>query len=245
MDQAGLREPIQRSPMPDRALHNVVYAEIVDAVHRGDMKPGDRITEWEIAQRLGISRSPVREAFARLASDHLIVRQPRRGNFIAQLDVADIEHIRVARQLLEGHAAREAAVRFTPDDRLRLEEIVDEMVEAANRKEWIQTVSLNARFHAVMIEIAGNPIIGRMWSAVDPLTWLAAAASTPGARHDPDDQRRRHQYLIDALESGDSDLAEEAFRYHVAESVRSQPALSTDGIEPVHSALSGGIHAEE
>ncbi len=245
MDHVGLKEPIRRAPMPDRALHNVVYAEIVDAVHRGEMKPGDRITEWEIAQRLGISRSPVREAFARLASDHLIVRQPRRGNFITKLDVTDIEHIRAARLLLEGNAAREAAVRFTPDDRERLEEIVEALVESAERKEWIQTVSLNGRFHAAVIEIAGNPIIGRMWSSVDPLTWLAAAASTPGAPHDPNDQRKRHQHLIDALASGDADAAEEAFRVHVGESVRTPVEVSPDGNNPMHSARSDGIHAEE
>lgn len=236
-------EHASRYPVPDRALHNVVYQAIVDAVHRGEMKPGDRITEWDIAQRLGISRSPVREAFTRLAADHLIVRLPRRGNFIAELEETDVEQIRDARQLIEGYAARSAVCHITQVDVDSLEDIVGEMIAAARAGDWMQTVSLNARFHEAVIDISGNSIIGRMWSSVDPLTWLIAATVAPGHRHDPDDLERRHRNLIEALQSGDSDVAEQAFRIHVGESVTSRQEVSSNSSEA--SVTISGSHLTE
>ncbi|HEX7101185.1 MAG TPA: GntR family transcriptional regulator [Nitrolancea sp.] len=211
--------PITRTPVPDRALHHVVYATIVDAIHRGEMRPGDRITEADIAQRLGISHSPVREAFTRLAADHLIVRLPRRGNFVAQFENRDVDHIREARLLIEGYAARIAAKQITPADVALLEDIVEQMVTSALEGTWMTTVSLNARFHAAVISIGGNPFISRMWSAIDPLTWLVAATLLPGHRHNPEDLERRHRHLIETLVAGDADAAEQAFRVHIAESV--------------------------
>jgi DNA-binding GntR family transcriptional regulator len=233
---------VPRTPVPDRALHNVVYATIVDAIHRGEMRPGDRITEADIAQRLGISHSPVREAFTRLAADHLIVRLPRRGNFVAQFEETDIDHIRDARLLIEGYAARNAAIRIGPADVALLEEIVAQMVTSAIAGTWMQTVSLNARFHAAVIDIGGNPIIKRMWSAVDPLTWLVAATATPGHQHNPQDLERRHRHLIDTLVAGDPDAADEAFRVHVAESVMSRPKAASNAEATVISVIH---HTEE
>src|SRR5690242_1003750 len=111
--------PSSESILPtlqDRSLHHDVYGLIVDAIHRGELKPGDRITEGEVAGRLGISRSPVREAFARLIHDGLVVQNPRRGTYIAKLEPADIDEIREVRALIEGYAARLAASRLTPAD---------------------------------------------------------------------------------------------------------------------------------
>jgi DNA-binding GntR family transcriptional regulator len=212
----------------DRSLHNDVYGLIVDAIHRGELKPGDRITESEFAGRLGISRSPVREAFARLIHDGLVVQTPRRGTFVAKLEREDIADIQDVRALLEGHAARLVAARITPGDIAELRAFVQTMVTAASGADWIRVVGLNARFHEHVVRLTGNKVLLRAWAMLDPLAWLIPTTVPVGHRHNPQDLLSRHTALIDALASGDPQCAEEAFRAHINPGAHSAP---TDGHE--------------
>jgi len=189
---------------------------IVDAIHRGELRPGDRITESELAGRLGISRSPVREAFARLIHDGLVVQSPRRGTFVAKLEREDIEDIQEVRALVEGHAARRAAARITPSDVAELRGLVDVLVAAATGEDWIRVVRLNARFHETVVRLTGNKALLRIWSILDPLAWLIPTTVPVGHRHNARDLFDRHSALIDALASGDPERAEEAFRAHIS-----------------------------
>lgn len=200
----------------DRSLHNVVYAAIVDRIHRGELEPGDRLNEADIADRLGISRGPVRDAISRLAHEGLVVRKPRSGSFVAKLSTKDLEEIHDARQLLEGYAARHACLRMTPEDAAELRGLIAAMAEAARNEHWTEGASLNARFHQTVVRSAKNTILLRFWTVLDPLAWLLAPAVTPYKVAEPEDLVTRHQALLDALLSGDPDAAEEAFRRHIA-----------------------------
>lgn len=207
----------------DRSLHNDVYGLIVEAIHRGELKPGDRITEGELAGRLGISRSPVREAFARLIHDGLVVQSPRRGTFVAKLEREDIADIQDVRSLLEGHAARLAVARITSDDVAELRTLVQTIGDAATGEDWIRVVRLNARFHEQVVRLTGNKVLLRAWSMLDPLAWLIPTTVPVGHRHNPQDLLSRHMALIDALESGDPQRAEHAFRAHINPGARPAP----------------------
>jgi DNA-binding GntR family transcriptional regulator len=206
----------------DRSLHNDVYGLIIDAIHRGELKPGDRITESELAGRLGISRSPVREAFARLIHDGLVVQNPRRGTFVARLEPQDIEGLQSVRALLEGYAAQLVAVNITPSDVAALRALVDTMAAAATGLDWIKVVRLNARLHETVVRLSGNKSLLRAWSMVDPMAWLIPTTLAVGHRHNPQDLYDRHTALVDALASGDPLRAEEAFRKHIGTSALSR-----------------------
>lgn len=207
----------------DRSLHNDVYGLIVEAIHRGDLKPGDRITEGELAGRLGISRSPVREAFARLIHDGLVVQNPRRGTFVAKLERDDIQDIQEVRALVEGHAARRAAAKITPSDIEALRALVAIMTDAAKGTDWIEVVRLNARFHETVVRLTGNKALLRIWAMLDPVAWLIPTTVPVGHQHNPQDLFDRHTALIDALASGDPQCAEEAFRAHISPNARQGP----------------------
>lgn len=213
-------------PLGDRSLKNDVYAAIVAQIHRGDLRPGDRISEAEIAARLGISRAPVREAFAQLGHEGLIVRKPRSGNFVAKLSQKDLEDIRDARVLLECHAASRACARMTPEGADTLRGVIAAMEAAARERRWTETASLNARFHQVVIRLADSAILERLWRALDPLAWLLATAALPKRDHIPEGLVVRHQVLVDALLSGDPDRAAEAFREHVTAAARRTAGLA-------------------
>ncbi len=207
------------SLIEDRSLATEVYAAILRAIHNREIRPGDWITETEIATQLGISRSPVREALAQLTNQGLIVRVPRRGSYIATLDQEDIASFRDCRQLIEGYAARSLAERITPEVVEALEDLIDQMVDSARNRDWIQTVYLNSQFHETVVRACGNTVLHRLWASVDPLAWLVAATKEPGHEHDPADLQERHRHLLESLKSGNPDRAEADFRAHVAESL--------------------------
>lgn len=203
----------------DRSLATIVYADILQMIHLRELKPGDWVTETMFANRLGVSRSPVREAFAQLVNQGLLVRVPRRGSHIAVLEKEHIASLRDCRQLIEGFAARTLARQITASDVEALETLIDQMVVSAQARDWIRTVYLNSQFHETVVGASGNMILHRMWASVDPLAWLVAATKEPGHQHDPRDLEVRHRQLLSALESRDPDTAEDAFRRHVAESL--------------------------
>jgi DNA-binding GntR family transcriptional regulator len=203
------------SPFGDRSLSREVYAQILDAVRRGDLKPGERINESDVARRLGISRTPIREAISRLCQDGLLTYVPRRGAFLARPTPADIEEIEVARSLIEGFTARLASQRITPADVMRLEALIDDMAAAARAGDWLGAIQTNARFHETVVGLSGNRLLTRMWSSLDPLRWLQGPVVQPGEIASDEDLVSRHRLLMEALASGNPGVAERAFKEHI------------------------------
>lgn len=204
----------------DRSLHHDVYAVIVEWVQDGTLRPGDRISEAAIARQLGISRGPVREAMARLDNEGLVIRRPRRGAVVADVTPKDLDDIVAVRQLVEGYAARCASQLLTPDDARELERLIAAMHTSALAGQWTETATLNARFHQTVVRIADNRLLHRLWQTLHPLGWLLAPTHSPHKPHDPDELRARHQALVAALQAGDPDQAEAAFRQHVQQTAR-------------------------
>lgn len=199
----------------DRSLSREVYGQILDAVRRGELKPGERINESDVARRLGISRTPIREAIGRLCQDGLLAYIPRRGAFLIRPTPADVEEIEVARSLIEGFTARLACERITPTDLAHLESLVEGMAAAARAGDWLGAIQTNARFHEVVVGLSGNRLLARMWSSLDPLRWLQGPVVQPGEIASDADLVERHRILIESLKSGDPDRSERAFKDHI------------------------------
>lgn len=224
----------------DRSLKHDVYAAIVARIHRGELRPGDRVSEADVADRLGISRAPVREAMSQLAHEGLIVRKPRSGSFIAELSQTDLEDIREARLLLECHAARRACLRITSEDAAELRALITAMATTAadpDPDRWTATASLNAQFHQTVTRIAGNRVLERLWRGLDPLAWLLAPASEPNWDHSPLDLVARHEMLLKALLSGDPDRAEAAFAAHIKNAAQRTAGLVPEGVPPAQALI--------
>jgi DNA-binding GntR family transcriptional regulator len=214
------RDPASGADAPgwlreDRSLHHDVYAVIVEWVQDGTLRPGDRISEAAIARQLGISRGPVREAMTRLDNEGLVIRRPRRGAVVAEVTPKDLDDIVAVRQLVEGYAARCACQLLTPDDVSDLERLIAAMHTSALAGQWTETATLNARFHQTVVRIADNRLLHKLWQSLHPLGWLLAPTVSPHKPHEPDDLRARHYALLAALQAGDPDQAEAAFRQHV------------------------------
>jgi DNA-binding GntR family transcriptional regulator len=177
------------------------------------------LIEEQLAERLGVSRTPIRQALTRLEAEGLVELAPNRGARVRSFSVADVWDIYDLRAVLEGHAARRAAGRLGGDELARLQELAGEMEGLASRfedhEEEIRTlVALNQEFHGAIVEATRNKRLRRLISRTVeiPLMFKTFFWYTP---HERVISNHYHRKILHALEEGDEDRAEIVMREHV------------------------------
>ena len=184
-----------------------------EAILRGDIRPGQKLKQQELAERLGMSATPVREVLRILEADGLLEHIPYKGVFVARIspeDTAEITPIRVA---LETLAVRMYVTRLTDDDDLaRLEKLVDEMEQAWQEMDLVRVRRSNYHFHSAIYEGTGSEmlqnVIGRLWPrfATD-LLWMIPGRAEQSVR--------QHRAILDALRERDEERAVKAMAEHI------------------------------
>jgi len=188
------------------------YARLLEGIRAGNLRPGDRLTETDLATRLGISRTPVREAIRALEIDGLVIHTPRVGATIRALNSAEITELYEMRAVLEGTAARFAARAAYKSEVAELQDINQEMTAALGNPAELST--LNARFHVVLLNAARNRFLVRSMQSIQK-TLLILGPSTLEETDRAEAALREHQAIIDALVAHDEDAAEAAMRTHI------------------------------
>jgi DNA-binding GntR family transcriptional regulator len=200
------------------------------AIVSGELRPGDRIGQEEVAERIGVSLIPVREALRVLESEGQVRYLPRRGYFVTELRVADLVEIFELRQLLESRAARRAAELL--DDELldRLTEAARECTLAGEAGDVAAELAANRRLHLGLFEASGEPhtmrLIRLLWEATE--AYRALYYNEPIHRRAADAAHRR---ILEAARRRDADalVAElDAHRSGGLESLRDILVSSTD-----------------
>ncbi len=195
------------------ALHgDSAYERLCAEIRSGTLKPGARLTETEIAERLNISRTPVREAIRRLEAEGLVDHQPRSGAVVRKLDYPEIMELYEMRTVLEGTAARLAARAASPMEIEELQSINAEM--ALLPEETGAMVHLNRLFHARLVDAARNRFLLRSMASVENTLLILG----PSSMESPDRARQavaEHAAVLDALVARDGPSAEAAMRDHM------------------------------
>ncbi|MYT73855.1 GntR family transcriptional regulator [Streptomyces sp. cg28] len=197
-------------------ISDQVYELLRQAVVDGDLGPGDRVVESEIARRLGVSQAPVREAVKRLAREGLLTHVPRRGHFVVEISAEDAEHARQVREPLERLAAQLAAQHITGEQLAELDALVERMHEAVAASDVSSFRVADIEFHTVVSQCAGNPFLTRMWEVIEPSLRTLRAISDPLFDGDWQAMAHEHGRLVDLLRDGDADKAAAAFADHAA-----------------------------
>lgn len=194
------------------SLADKAYQAIRELIVSLELAPGAVIEEPELMERLGIGRTPVREALRRLAHERLIEVYPRRGMFVTGVDVRELARLSEVRLVLEPEAARRAAERATDADRAEIAELLDDL-EGHGRDER-ELMALDERIHGAVYRAAHNELLAatlgqyyvlalRIWSmALDRATELEEAVDA-------------HRALLEAIRDGDPERAAETMRAHV------------------------------
>jgi DNA-binding GntR family transcriptional regulator len=195
-----------------RTKQDVVTQFLKEAVLRGDLKPGDRLRQDEIARTLGLSQTPVREALLQLSAQGLVVRDPHRGAHVAKIDLADLEQLYAVRSLLESEAARLGAPRLGPAGVRTLRDLVRRMEEALQDGDLAALRQADEAFHMTLYRASGNDrlahLIVQMWSSFPRyLLWLLPERPRQAAKE--------HAAILRAASRGDGEAAARAVSAHL------------------------------
>jgi DNA-binding GntR family transcriptional regulator len=206
----------------EKLNHNTLSKQVVRAIRHqifsGVMRPNQRVVEAEIAVEMGISRGPVREAFAELEKEGLIITYPRKGTYVKSFELKDIEEIYTLRALLEGFAVSLALDRLQEQDLDYLRNLLDRIVEMAEKKDVIEVSRLNMQFHKKIMELSNHRRLYATWQSLLAQTQMLSAMTTEYYTS-LIDIRKSHKILLDALMTGDRDHIRKSFENHILKSM--------------------------
>jgi len=146
----------------NKSLSDQVLDNIKEAIIRGDLKEGSRLRETHLAQAIGISRTPVREAMFRLEKEGLLSRLPRGGYVVASLSEQEIEETFGIRSVLESYAARLATIRYRDNELQPLREQVEKFERYLKRGDTEKLLEINTQFHDLLYSLSRSPKLIRM-----------------------------------------------------------------------------------
>jgi GntR family transcriptional regulator, rspAB operon transcriptional repressor len=202
-----------------------VFRTLRSAIVTMRLKPGEALSEQEIAGRLDVSRQPVREAFIKLSDDGLLRVVPQRGTFVMKISAAAVTNARFVREAVECAIAREAAERITAADAAVLKAIIAEQRKAEKAGDAEGFFVLDEEFHRALAAASGCAyawkVIESAKAQMDRVRFLSVPEATP--------MRRlivQHQRILDGVAAGDGDAAVAAMQTHLRAILSSLPRLA-------------------
>jgi DNA-binding GntR family transcriptional regulator len=202
-------------------LRDRVYEALLELITTRALQPGQHLVESELAAHLGVSRQPVREALQRLNTEGWVDLRPAQGAFVHEPTEEEADQLLTVRTLLEAEAARLAAAHADQAGIEALDEIQAQGQLAVAKDDVDAAVALNARFHAKVMELAGNAVLAELAAQVDRrVRWYY----TPIARQRGHQSWDEHRELITAIVAHDELLATRLMREHTEHTRRSYHA---------------------
>jgi DNA-binding GntR family transcriptional regulator len=213
------------SPSQHRTLREVVADEMRAMIMRGELRPGERIFEDRIAEQLGVSRNPVREAIRVLEASGLVQVRPRRGAHVTDFDLDDLRKLLELRSLLEAYAAELAARKRDPDALAELDRCVREGRDAAARHDHVAAADHHRDFHLAIERASGNRHLSSVVAPLRDQTELVFAVLL--------DERGPmgwddHDAIRQAIAAGDPDEAMARTRQHMLSVISDLERTSAD-----------------
>lgn len=214
-------------------LREKILENIRDAIISGSLKAGSRVSEPDLAERYGISRTPIREAFRQLESEGYLTVIPRRGAVVSEFSQNDVEEFYAIKSILEGYAARRACEKMTGKELERLQSINNRLAELAENNDIKTFFRIHGDFHDLFIRAADNEKLRELiTSLVTRFQRLRLMSlSLPGRMRI---SVQEHEKIIEAFRNKDAKLAEELVRKNAEYGGK---VLMNSGLTPSQAAL--------
>jgi DNA-binding GntR family transcriptional regulator len=224
------------SKMPKVSLTDKAYSQIKEWIIGFDLKPGTHLSIQDLAEALGISRTPVREALSRLEQEFLVVRSPMKGFAVKSVELHEIEDLFEVRTAIELLAVKQAAKRITPEKCRQIAESLETTAVWISKEEKSRCLKLEQNFHMKILEASGNialeeigrGVLERIW-AIQHLNIITSDALTLAHQH--------HTAILRALEEGNPRQAEAAMRNHMQHTTRELIARLRNRDDIIHNAI--------
>lgn len=190
------------------------YEELKQLIVTVELAPDSLISERELMERLGVGRTPLREALQRLASDHLVRAVPRRGYFVAGVTYRGALYSYELRSNVEALGARLAAERATPEQRECLRDLLREAEEGMDTEGDRWHLTMDARLHDLIAEASGNPYVRQILGELHDVSVRELYVSKRPVTK-VSDEIDKYRSLVRAVCAGDAVAAEAAMREHL------------------------------
>lgn len=197
-----------------KPLREIVFESLRGAIISGTLKPGERLMEVQLAEKLGVSRTPIREAIRKLELEGLVVMMPRRGAYVADFSIKDITDVLEIRASLEGLASALAALRITEDEIEELEMTAVRFNQAIEEGDFDKIVQLDIDFHDIIFKATRNEklmqINNNLREQVQRFRIMYINKSNKSK-----ELADQHYAIAEAISSRDMDLAEKLAKNHI------------------------------
>ncbi len=218
----------QKADLVNVAAHGAdVYKRLLDMIRDGELRPGTRLRESHLADLLGVSRTPVREALRRLEMQGLVTHEIHRGTVVRELDHNTITELYLMREVLEGTAASLASRHASRSEVDALREMIEADREHLDDPTYLART--NQRFHGALYRASHNRYLVEMLQGLRTSMWLLGPTtlSYPGRGKSALDE---HLRILDAIQKGDAEAAEQAAKEHIrkAHTVRLKSMFEND-----------------
>ncbi|MGN0240520.1 MAG: GntR family transcriptional regulator [Candidatus Weimeria sp.] len=201
-------------------LRDVVFQTLRDAILKGELQPGERLMEIHLANKLGVSRTPIREAIRMLEKEGLAVTIPRKGAQVAQMTEKDLLDVLEIRDALDELAVSDACKRMEKEDFEQLEKAMNDFVEVTKTKDVRAIVEADEAFHNVIYSSTKNP---KLWHIIKNLKEQMYRYRYEYVKQDKDynDLVEDHSKIVDGLKRKDVDYVRAVMHNHLQNQVDS------------------------
>lgn len=197
-----------------RPLREIVYEELKRRIMTGKITPHTRMMEVDLAEDMGVSRTPVREAIRKLEKEGLVTIEPRKGAYASDISTEDMVNVLTVREELEALAAGIAASRITGEQISRMEHLTDLYAQAIEANDTAAIIDYDEQFHQAIVAVTDNRTLIQFVSNLQELVLrfrYLYYEDFSRYRNMPEE----HHHIIDALKSGDEKRASEVVREHI------------------------------
>ncbi len=197
-----------------KPLREIVFESLREAIIGGVLKPGERMMEIQLAEEMGVSRTPVREAIRKLELEGFVVMIPRKGAYVAGISLKDINDVFEIRAALEGLAAGLAAERMTEEELEQMERLLVRKAEIIENNDLESIVEVDTDFHATLYKASRNErliqILNNLREQIQ--RFRTTSLAVPGRMKDALEEHRK---MVEALSERNVTLAQSLATEHI------------------------------
>lgn len=209
-----------------RPLREIVYEELKMQILTGKIVPGTRMMEVELAEDMGVSRTPIREAIRKLEKDGLVTIEPRKGAYASQISTDDMVDILEVRQNMEGLAAFFAASRMRPEQLHVLREVEEAYNKAVEEGNTADMIRYDSKFHRLIVESSNNKTLIKMVEQLQEMVLRFRYIYYDDFKR-AEKMPEEHQMIVDAIAKNNSEAARDAADLHID---RLKDLVITEGV---------------
>lgn len=197
-----------------KPLREIVFEELRSLILTGRIEPGTRMMEIELADEMGVSRTPIREAIRKLEEEGLVIIEPRKGAYVSEISIPDIVNILEVRENLDGLAAFFAAQRISESGKERLHEVYEQFNKAVEGGNMDEMIKYDTLFHKIIVDETQNSYLVNIMERIQELVVRFRYIYYKDFKR-AEDMPNEHKIITDAIISGDADTARMESELHI------------------------------